>query len=183
MKKLTKDFIIETDRLIIKIADHSYLQSFYELIDEDVCKFMVWNKLSTPDDYKKVIDNRLKDIEEWKRWDAIITDKNTCEMIWSFWIVNYQDNINGIELWYWLAKKYWWNWYIKECVERIIEIWFNDCWYERILIKATKENINSINVAKRCWFQLDWVLRKDAYIKGDFVDKAYYTFLKEDYKN
>lgn len=71
--------------------------------------------------------------------------------------------------------------YRKECVERIIEIWFNDCWYERILIKATKENINSINVAKRCWFQLDWVLRKDAYIKGDFVDKAYYTFLKEDY--
>lgn len=181
MKKINKDYIIETERLIIKLADYSFAQSFYDLIDEDVSKFMEWDWLNSPDEYCSLIDNRIKDSDSGKRWDAIIIEKKSWNMIWNFWIVHFDENINWIELWYWLAKKYWWLWYIKECVDRIKDVWFNDFWYERILIKATKENTNSTNVAKRCWFIFDWVLRKDAFIKWKYVDKAYYTLLKEDY--
>lgn len=64
----------------------------------------------------------LKNAVNGKRWDVIIIEKESWIMVWNFWIVKFDENINGIELWYWLAKIYWWKWYITECIERIKEV-------------------------------------------------------------
>ncbi|MDD2870966.1 MAG: GNAT family protein [Candidatus Gracilibacteria bacterium] len=181
MKKFNKDFIMETERLFVKIPDYSHAKYFFELIDENVSKFMVWSLLSSPESYYGLIDDRIELAEKGIRWDAIIIEKQSGNMIGNFGVVVYDESINGIELGYWLGVDYQGKGYITECVEKIKKIGFDDFGYNRILIKATKENISSTNVAKRCGFHFDGVLRNDAYIKGKYVDKAYYTFLKEEY--
>lgn len=181
MRKFDKDQILETERLIIKIPDHSFAKSFYDLIDDNVTKFMKWSKLGSIEEYEKRIDRIIANAIKWKRWDGIIVEKESWNMIWKFWIVKYIEDTNCIELWYWLATMHLWKWYITECVEKIKEVWFNNLWYEKILIKAIKENIASINVAKRCWFNFDWILVRDAFVKWEYVDKAYYSFLREEY--
>lgn len=60
MKKIDKDYIIETERLIIKIPDYSYAKSFYDLIDDDITKFMEWSRWKNPEEYYSSIDDRIE---------------------------------------------------------------------------------------------------------------------------
>jgi hypothetical protein len=77
MRKFSKDYIIETERLIIKIPDYSFAQSFFDLIDDDITKFMEWDRLENSEEYFSVIDNRIKDVINGKRWDAVIIEKKS----------------------------------------------------------------------------------------------------------
>lgn len=65
---------------------------------------------------------------------------------------------------------------------KIKDIWFSQLWINRIVLIATKENIKSRRVAEKCWFKLDWIIRWKAVVKWKIVDKAIYTFLREDLK-
>ena len=180
MKKLKLTDKIKTERLIIEIPNREDTKEIYNLIDDDITKFMSWNK-----DYKWV-ENHVKwlinDAKEWKSWEAIIRCKEHNKILWKFWIYKYQEDILSIELWYWIWKKYWWKWYIPECIEVIKKKVFLEMWYERIVIIATKENINSRKVAEKCWFKLDWILRWNTNIKWKIIDRVFYTFIKDDYK-
>ena len=181
MKKLNITDKLETERLIIQISKIEDSKELYDLIDDDVTHFMYWSKW---EDYKSIephIKEKIKLVNEWKSWDSLIRKKDDSKIIWKFWIIEYVDDINSIELWYWIWKKYWGKWYIPECVEFMKEYAFNELWVNRIVIIATKENINSRKVAEKCWFKLDWILRWEANVKWNIVDKAVYTFLKDDY--
>lgn len=181
MKKLTLNDKIETERLIIEMPKVEDAKKLYDLIDDDVLEYMPWEKW---EDYNVTI-NHIKEVIErcknWESWDTLIRYKKNNKIIWRFWIIKFDDEINSVELWYWLARDFWWNWFINECVEKIKEFCFNNLSVDRILIRAVKENIKSRKVAERSLFKLDWILRRNQNNKWKIVDMAYYTFLKEDY--
>lgn len=181
MKKLNLNDIIETSRLIIQMPKIEDAKEIFSIINWDVNEFMTWN---LPKDYKEVENDIKKSIvncEKRKSWESVIKLKDNT-IIWKFWIKFYKSRIKSIHLMYYLWKKYWGNWYIPECVESFKEVIFEKFWYNRIVIRCVKENKNSIRVAEKCWFKLDWILRGQSYFKWKIVDKAFYTFLKSDYK-
>lgn len=182
MKKLKATDKIETERLIIEMPKMEDAKDIYSLIDYNVTEFFWWEKPSDYKYYEDHINRKIISCNEWKSWEALVRLKTNNKVIWRFWIIKYTDDINSIEIAYWLWKKFWWKWYIPECVEKIKDFWFSQLWVNRILIIATKENIKSIRVIEKCWFKLDWIIRWEALIKWKIVDKAIYTFLKDDFK-
>lgn len=183
MKKLWLSDKLETKRLIIEMPKIEDARELYTLINDDITEFMPWSKW---EDYKFVeshIKEKIELCNNWESWDCLIRKKDNNKIIWKFWIIKFDEDINSIELWYWIWKEFWWQWYIPECVELIKAYWFNILWINRIVIIATKENIKSRKVAEKCWFKLDWILRQHWNVKWKIVDKAIYTSLKEDFIN
>lgn len=180
MKKLKITDKIQTDRLIIEIPNVDDAFELYNLIDDDVVEFMYWSKLKDYKELENHINNTIISCNDLKTWDCIIRLKENNKIIWKVWIIKYEEDIYSIELWYWIWKEFWWKWYIPECVEKIKDIWFSQLWINRIVLIATKENLKSRRVAEKCWFKLDWIIRWNALVKWKIVDKAIYTFLKDD---
>ena len=183
MKKLQINDKLETKRLIIEMPKIIDAKELYDLIDDDVTEFMYWWKW---DSYKSIeihIKEKINLVNEWKSWDSLVRRKEDNKIIWKFWIIKLDEDINSIELWYWIWEEYWGKWYIPGCVEFIKTYAFNKLLINRIVIIATKENIKSRKVVEKCWFKLDWILRWNGNVKWEIVDKAIYTFLKEDYIN
>lgn len=180
MKKLKIDDIIETSRLLIQMPKIEDAEEIYNLLNDDVTKYMTWEKWSSYKEIEKNIKESIIDCKKRKSFEAIIKFKDNT-IIWKFWVNFYKNNIRSAHLWYWIWKKYWWNWYIPECVEAFKKIFFEQYKYNRIIIRCIKENVNSIRVAEKCGFKLDWILRWQSIVNWKIIDKAFYTFLREDY--
>ncbi|MDD2907588.1 MAG: GNAT family protein [Candidatus Gracilibacteria bacterium] len=182
MKKLKITDKIETNRLIIEIPKISDASELYNLIDDYVVEFMYWYKSENYKELEKHIEQKILDCKKGLSWDCIIRLKEDNRIIGKVGIIKYEEDINSIELGYWIGKEFWGKGYIPECVEKFKNIGFNDLLVNRIVIIATKENLKSRKVAEKCGFKLDGIIRGNGFIKGKIVDKAIYTFLKEDFE-
>jgi len=181
MFRLPIDYKIETQRCIIEMPKIENAKEYFYLVDDDISKFMTWWRLEDVKAYEEFIDKKRENWENQRGFEAIVKLKETWEMIWCFWIVEYFEKNKSVEIGYWLWKKYWWNWIIPECVEKMKEISFDVIWAEKVIITTIKENMNSRRVAEKSWFKLDWILRNDMYVKWAFFDKVVYSFLREEY--
>lgn len=183
MLRLPIDYKIETSRCIIEMPIKFDAKDYYNLVDTWVTEFMHWNRLESIGAYEKFIEEKRQNWETQRWFESIVRLKETWEMIWCFGIVEYDFNVKYIEIWYWIWSRFWWKGYIPECVEKMKEISFEVIWCEKIVIRATKENMKSRRVAEKCGFTLDGVLRKGDFIKWEFVDRVEYSFLREEWEN
>ena len=180
MKRLQLNSEIITERCIIKMPELWNAQEIYDLIDDDITKYMAWSR-TTPEETKSNMIKCREEVEAWISWEWAIF-LNSGECIWRFWIHDLKDKNASVSLWYFIGKDYWWKWYIPECIDAFKKIAFHELWVNKIIIRYREWNVNSYKVAEKCWFQHEGILRADAYEKGEFVDKVYYSFLKSDYE-
>ncbi len=198
MKKLQKDDIFETERLIIKLAQPSEAEKMYALIDDFVTQFMAWDKWDDHTDTEKNLRESIEEAEKGVSWQAAIYLKNGWEsniqerkysfptkwweLIGRFGIHTINEDLKSVMLGYWLAADYRWQGYISECVEWIKHYGFTEMWLHKISIRCVKENTWSRRVAEKAWFKLDGIIRHDELQKGKYVDNCYYSFLREEYR-
>jgi len=181
MKKLWLHDSIETERCTLKIAEESDAYEVWKLIDEDVSYFMDWEKWENHEHIRQTILKGRKRVEDWLWWYAMVYLKDgTC--IGRFWIPQLYDKTDNIEIWFWIGKKHWWQWYIPECFERVKEVAFNELWVETIHLTVNPLNINCKKVAVKCWLTYEGTLRKWEKIKWKLIDAEFYSITKEDYK-
>ncbi len=183
MKKLPIDFKIETERCIIEMPKLENAIDYYKLCTPAVSHFMTWDNLWSVENYEKFIISKKENWEKQRWFESIVKFKHNSKMIWCFWIARYFEEIESIEIWYWLAEEYWGKWIIPECLEKMKEIAFDEIWCKSIKLRADKNNFRSRRVAEKCWFKLDWILRQHDNIKWKLKDISYYSLLKEEYKN
>lgn len=155
MQKLSIDHKIETDRCIIEVPKLENAVDYYKLVSPWVSVFMSWDNLGSVEAYEKYIISKTKNWKEQKWCEWIIKLKQNSKMIWCFSIVKYSEEIESIEIWYWIAEEYWWKWIVPECLEKMKEIAFLEIWCKSIKIRADKNNFRSRRVAEKSWFKLD----------------------------
>ncbi|NVP17563.1 GNAT family N-acetyltransferase [Candidatus Gracilibacteria bacterium] len=140
----------------------------------------MWSKSKDYKELENHINNTIISCNDGKSWDCIIRLKENNKIIGKVGIIKYEEDIDSMELGYWIGKEFWGKGYIPECVEKIKDFGFSQLGINRIVLIATKENLKSRRVAEKCGFKLDGIIRGNALVKGKIVDKAIYTFLKDD---
>lgn len=174
MKKLWINDILETQRCILKVPEESDAEDIWNLVTENIQKYLIRENYES-------IKHSKQETNTWHLWDAAILDKKTQKYIWRISISYVCEKVKSIELWYWLSEEYWGEGIVVECIKRIKNFSFESANYEKIIIRCDSDNIQSIRVAEKCWFQQEWILRKDHYARWACIDRCYFWLLREEY--
>lgn len=181
MKNLWPDDILETQRCIIKIPQESEAEWMWNLISENTTKYMIWsNWKDHSQTLQNIIDTREKS-QKWEEWQGAIYLKDSWKLIWRCWINTYSKDIPSFQLWYWISEEHYGEWIIPECVNKFLQYAFEESNFQKVIIRCDSENINSEKVALKCWFLLEWTLKKHEKIRWKLRDTKFFGILKEDY--
>ena len=80
-----------------------------------------------------------------------------------------------------LNRKYWGNGYVNEAGKLIIDLAFNTLKLERVYAGHDPRNAASGKALKRLGMTYEGTFRKHFFFKGELVDNAQYSILKEEY--
>ncbi len=111
----------------------------------------------------------------------IIRTKANNEFVGTIDLMKVCDKNKSGEIGYWLKSKAVGYGYMQEAV-LLLESKFFELGYNRIVIGNDTRNIRSVNVAERCGYHLDGIMRQDRWNNYDkcFVDSNVFSKLKTD---
>lgn len=181
MKKLWLDDILESQRCILRIPKESEVEEMWNLISDETTQYVNWSKWPDSSWMLENIKNRRQESLVWTSWQAWIYLKDDNILIWSIGFQWLKEDIQSSEIWYWLSEKYWKQWYMTECLEKLIETSFTKLGWNSLIIRTDIPNISSRKLAESCWFLLDGTLRNNSITRWKIVDVTHYSILKKDY--
>jgi ribosomal-protein-serine acetyltransferase len=84
---------------------------------------------------------------------------------------------------YWLDYEHYGKGIVNKTLLALCKYAFENLQLNKLIILCDKENIKSINVAKRAGFKEEALLRQEMLVNGELRDFYRYALLKEDFKN
>ena len=170
---------IETDRTILrKIRMEDAQDMFAYCSDGDVAKYTTWYKHLSLQDTELFVNHILESYEFAKVSPWGIQDKASGKLIGTCGFVKWNTDHANAEVGYALAKTYWNQGYMTEIVKKVIEFGFNEAGLIRIEARCLVDNIGSAKVMEKSGMQLEGVLRKVVYNKGNHQDLKVYSIIK-----
>ena len=140
-----------TDRLILRKLKKEDALPMFENWDNDpeVAKYTLWVAHESVEETEKLIDMWLQEEKEGKIIRFIITEKGSDAPIGS---IDTFEFVNGVpEIGYCLSRKHWNKGYMTEACSAFVNYLF-ELGYDKVLVRADKRNIASIEVIKKCGF-------------------------------
>ncbi len=103
-------------------------------------------------------------------------------MHWSdcYFLVNDKNHFCEIE--YALGQKFHRKGYATEAVNSILDFSFNQVNFHKVQVCHKEGNIASQGVIRKCNFIYEGTLRDFFYMNGKYVNRLYYSILKDEYK-
>jgi ribosomal-protein-serine acetyltransferase len=96
--------------------------------------------------------------------------------------LKYIDWINKkTEIMYWVDKDSQGKGITTKCVNKLIDIAFNQYGINKVIIKSSISNKASIRIAEKCGFTLEGICKSDELLSDGYTDICYYSLLKDDY--
>lgn len=83
------------------------------------------------------------------------------------------------EIMYWVDQGYLGRGIATACVEKLVDIAFSEYKLNKVVIKASTDNIASNRVAKKCGFVLEGISWQDEYLPSGYTDVNVYSLLKK----
>ena len=173
--------ILETDRLLLRLFEHSDLDDFYAYAkNPHVGPAAGWK----PHDNKAESALILQDFVKEKEVLAIV-EKASEKVIGSI-ALQLDDKRNHLcsrRLGYALAQEEWGKGYATEAVKSILQFGFNALDLELIAVNHFPSNNRSKRVIEKSGFVYEGVLRKATEVwTGQLLDNVCYSLTKEEYK-
>lgn len=181
--------IIETERLLLvkpeqKFALAQEIFAAVEISRATLRQWLPWvdATLSPDDEYSSYLLNYCA--ANWQKHSGfpyIIRLKDTNDFIGSVDLMGADDKHHKGEIGYWLCDNAVGHGYMQEAVLALEKTGFAQG-LNRIIIKNDTRNLRSVNVAKRCGYHLDGVLRQDRWSEYSkmFVDTNVFSKLKSE---
>lgn len=145
---------------------HMYSEPIYTTLDE------VKNLL------QKYIDNY--DNSDYYRWAIIDNDSKRCIGQIAFYLVNLNNHFAEIE--YCIASGYQNKGLMTEAVKALIKFGFEKIALHKIQISTKEINTPSKRVIEKCGFIYEGTSRDYFYFNGRYIDRLYYSMLKNEYE-
>ncbi|MBA3927363.1 GNAT family N-acetyltransferase [Listeria rustica] len=176
---LAENQIIKTERLILRPITLADAKAMFDYAsDEETTRFVF--------DTHQTIDTTRQSIAEFFIAAPIgkygIEIAETSKFIGTIDIRVDQLNKSGC-LGYALNKSYWGNGYMTEAGFAMLDLAFKTLELERVTSLHDVRNPASGNVMKRLGMTYEGTLRKNRFVKKEFVDDAHYSILKEEYQH
>ncbi|MBR1544901.1 MAG: GNAT family N-acetyltransferase, partial [Alphaproteobacteria bacterium] len=182
---------IETERLILKHPTKptfKLAEELYKVVDESretLRKWLPWvdDTNSKEDEFANYL---LPSKEKWENgigFNYLIYQKETDKFLGIITLFNVEEKLQSGEIGYWISDSAAGNGYMQESVYALENTAFKNG-INRIVIKNDTLNIRSANVAKRCGYTLEGIMRQDTWnrYRECLNDTNIWSKLKSDWK-
>jgi [ribosomal protein S5]-alanine N-acetyltransferase len=172
----------ETERIILRKITMNDLEDIFEYgSDEEVSKYVTWDRHKTTNDTKEFIEFVLGRYEkgEIAPWGIELKEKG--KFIGTVDFVSWSPYHNNAEIGYVLSKSYWGKGITTEAANEIIRFGFEKMDLVRIQARCFMENKGSERVMEKLGMIYEGVIRKGMFTKGEHRDLKLYSLLKEEF--
>lgn len=166
-------FSIDVDQKIsLSLLNQNESSKFYDLMTKNLeylIKFMPRIlETRSVEDTEIVIKSFLQQLANNNGFKAGIYYENVLVGICGFKYIDWQNR--KTEIMYWIDKDYSGRGIVSKCVSKLVDIAFNEYCLNKIIIKASEDNIASRKVAEKCGFSLEGKCINDELLNGKYTN-------------
>jgi len=176
---------IETNRLILrkfKYEDNQDMRDYW--VSDPKVQFLYSEPIyTTYDEVKKLLDSYISSYKnmDYYRWAIIERDSNSCIGQIAYFLINIDNHFGEIE--YCIGTKFQKRGYATEAIKAILDFGFNKIDLHKVQVCHKENNLASKALINKCNFVYEGTLRDYFFIDGEYVDRLYYSMLKEEYND
>lgn len=173
--------VLETNRFILRKLKQSDAKSIFSYLSrEEVIRYYDIDKLTQQQQAVELIESILfrYNIERQLRWGITIKEQNIVIGTCGFHAIEVE-NFKA-EIGYDLHPEYWGKGIMTEVVNKIVEYGFYQMGLNRIEAYYHPLNNASRRVLEKSGFKFEGLLRKRFFKKGEFIDAALSSLIKDE---
>jgi ribosomal-protein-alanine N-acetyltransferase len=138
---------------------------------------------TTTEEVKGLLDKYINSYEktDYYRWAIVEKESNICIGQIAIFLVDSKNHFCEIE--YALGSKFHRKGYATEAVKTILEFCFKQINFHKVQVCHKEGNLASQGVIRKCDFTYEGTLRDFFFMDGKYVNRLYYSMLKDEYIN
>ncbi len=174
---------IETERVILRRFEYSDADNMLRhwisdpLVQALYCEPIYANHREVTELLNKYISSYAK--TDYYRWAVILKETNECIGQVAYFLVNSDNHFGEIE--YCIGRAFQKKGLATEITKAIIQFGFETVNFHKIQVCHKEGNQGSQKVIEKCGFKYEGTLRDFFYTDGNYVDRLYYSLLKEEW--
>lgn len=174
--------VIETERMILRrfaYSDNEAMRKNF-IADESIQSMYAEPVYTTEEEVKELLDKYIGSYEKEDYYRWAIVDKESLECIGqiAYFLVDSKNHFAEIE--YCIGKGYQCRGLATEAARAVIEFGFCEMKLHKVQISVKSINAPSRKVIEKCGFTYEGTLRDYFYENGQYVDRLYYSILREE---
>jgi ribosomal-protein-alanine N-acetyltransferase len=175
--------IVETERLILRKFDYADSEDMLRYWASDPYVQSMYSEpvYTTKKEVEGLLDKYISAYEkpDYYRWAIILKASNECIGQIAFFLVNSVNHFGEIE--YCVGREFQRRGFATEATNAVIRFGFEKINFHKVQICHKRGNIASQGVIKKCGFIYEGALRDFFYMDGKYVDRLYYSILREEW--
>ena len=175
---LMVEHYMESERIFLRPVTLEDAEDMYAYTSDEETTRYLYKQHTDLNQTKNFIANYFLE-EPLGKYAIVLKEGN--KMIGAIEFRIHEENNSG-DLGFTLNRHYWGHGYMTEAGKLILELAFDVLNLERVYAGHDVKNAASGKVLSRLGMQREGTLRKSVKIKGELVDSACYSILKEEYK-
>ena len=175
--------MIETERLILRRFEYTDDESMlkYWVADPAIQSMYSEPIYSTKQEVKELLDKYIGGYakDDYYRWAVILKTTNECIGQIAYFLVDSKNHFAEIE--YCVGSSFQRKGLATEATKSVIQYGFENMNLHKVQICHKSINLPSRKVIEKCGFVYEGTLRDFFYLDGKYVDRLYYSILKEEF--
>ena len=178
----TKNFVLETDRLIIRRIATSDASDMYEYAHKsETSQYLLWSPHPYYSYTLDLIRYLQKQYAQGKFYDLAIVFKETQKMIGTVGFTTIDEKTSCCEVGYVLNPDYWGRGIATEALNALLNFAFCELGFNRVEARYFAQNIASRRVMDKCGFTFEGIQRNKLLVKNVFRDIGVCSILSTEY--
>lgn len=177
--------VINTERLTLRPFRHTDNHDMltYWISDPKIQSLYSEPTYTTKDEVYELLEKYISSYErpDYYRWAIIEKESNICIGQLAIFLVDNKNHFCEIE--YALGSNFHRKGYATEAVKSILAFGFSKVNFHKMQVCHKEGNAASQGVIRKCKFTYEGTLRDFFYMDGKYIDRLYYSILKEEYEN
>jgi ribosomal-protein-alanine N-acetyltransferase len=174
------------------ITERMILRQFQYLDDDDMLKNWIADEkiqslysepvYTTKAKVKELLYQYIGNYQKsnYYRWAIILKENNECIGQIAYFLIDSNNHFAEIE--YCIGSEFQCRGFATEATKAVIEYGFEKINLHKVQICHKSINIPSKRVIEKCGFVYEGTLRDFFYMNGQYIDRLYYSILKNDYE-
>jgi [ribosomal protein S5]-alanine N-acetyltransferase len=177
--QIPKETTISTDRLIIRLVEHSDLPALLEVNNNDaVTRYLPYDSWKSMDDAQAWYERAMTRHETGIVWQFVIVLRESGRAIGTCLFFNFDEPSHRAETGYVLGQVYWSKGYGHEAMKGLVAYAFDTLNLRRLEAQVDPRNVASCKLLERLGFEREGLRRQNYFTKGEFSDTALYGLLR-----
>jgi ribosomal-protein-alanine N-acetyltransferase len=175
--------IVNSERLILRAFQYTDDDDMltYWVSDPKIQSLYSEPAYTTKEEVEGLLDTYIGSYSrpDYYRWAIIEKESDTCIGQIAIFLVDNKNHFCEIE--YALGSKFHRKGYGTEAVNAVLDFGFNKVNFHKVQVCHKEGNVASQGVIMKCNFSYEGTLRDYFFMDGKYIDRLYYSMLKEEY--